>query len=180
VFCGKSLEFFDGDNTVDLTAAAGLFTGMIADVAQHLGKRGLFPDDCHGLGELLFTDETKIPGDINLRRAKGLAGDQGLPAFPAFYQFLSVSNGAGGADLGAGPAESASGLGQGTVEGGADPGFLPPPKKGDDSDTTQFVAGPDTAAAADAAGKIMNKEWVSGLGGDGFNSPPDPEFFGYS
>ena len=161
VDAGSSLQLADGDGRAQLLVLALGLAGMGADAAEDLREGHALADDRGGLFILAVLDIADKSGDVDVGRAGGAAGHDvvGLGAL-LLHDLDLIDDGAGGTDLDAGPAEAAAGLFEALPVGdaGADAGV------GLDVvqhlDPAQILAGPDAAAAADAAGEQVGDQGV--------------------
>ena len=157
---GKTLEVADGDRLVEFVALTAALTAVVAHIAQSMGEGHLFTDDTHSLVAVAFLNGTDIGGDVNVGRALGLAGDEGL--FPGFADgFQLVPDGAGGTDLCAGSAETAVRVIEQLVVEGAYIGFQTLLLIVQNAYTAEIPAGTDAAAAEHAAVHVVNQQGIA-------------------
>ena len=79
----EALDLFNGDGFIDWAAAAGIFTQMIADVAENGRERDLLAHHSIGLGRFAFLNQSNVAGDVNPGRAGVTARYQVI----SFFQF---------------------------------------------------------------------------------------------
>ena len=146
VLGGEALEVTNGDGLIHLTAAALCLAGAVANMAQSQGKRSTFSNYGDSFGKLALGNEAHVAGDIYASRTGILTGDKRSLALALE---LLVHQSAGGADLNAGAAELASGIGKGRGHR-ADNALAIHVNEAQGLDAADILACPDAAGTPDA------------------------------
>ncbi len=163
---GGTLQAADGERLLQVVALALTLAVVGADVAEALGERHLLAHDGGCLLPLTGLDVTQVARDVDVRGATAAARDDVVLAAAVLLDETDhVHDGAGGAHLDAGTAETAAGLLQGgAIDGHAHRAVLGT-MEADGANATQLLACADAAAAADAAGESVADQRVGGIGG---------------